>query len=55
MERIMDHISTHLNMDEKDKAKEAVNEDKKLLAKRPKLIKIADKEEDGWEVIKCYL
>ena len=54
MERIMDRVSTHLDKDEKEKAKEAVNEGKKLLAKRQKLIKIADREEDGWEVIKCY-
>ena len=43
-----------MDKDEKEKAKEAVNEGKKLLAKRQKLIKIADREEDGWEVIKCY-
>lgn len=54
MERIMDRISTHLNQDEKEKAKEVVNEGKKLLTKSQKLIKIADREEDGWEVIKCY-
>ena len=43
-----------MNKDEKEKAKEAVNEGKKLLAKQKKLIKIADREEDGWGVIKCY-
>ena len=47
IERIMDRISTHLNKDEMEKAKEAVNEGKKLLTKRQKLIKIADREEDG--------
>ena len=28
--------------------------DKSLFTKRQKLIKIADREDDGWEVIKCY-
>ena len=43
MERIMDRISTHFDKNEKKKAKEAVNEGKKLLAKRQKLIKIENR------------
>ena len=54
MERIMDKISGHLEDNDKGKAKEAVEEGKKLIHKRQKLIRIADREEDGWEVIKCY-
>ena len=54
MERIMDKISGHLENNDKDKAKEVVEEGKTLICKRQKLIRIADREEDGWEVIKCY-
>ena len=41
-------------MNDVDKAKSSVIEDMKLISKRQKLIKIVDKEEDGWEVVKCY-
>lgn len=54
MERIMDRISTHMNKNETGKAKEAVNETKKLSTKRQKLIKKSDRGEDGCEVIKCF-
>lgn len=54
MERIMDRITSSLENKEYEKAQEAVDEGKKLLQKRQKYIKIADREEDGWEVIKCY-
>ena len=37
------------------KAKECLEEGKKLVLKRQKLIKIADREDDGWEVVKCYV
>ena len=43
MERIMDRISTHFDKNEKKKAKEPANEGKKLLTKRPKLIKIENR------------
>ena len=35
--------------------REKLTEGKKLLDKRMKLKRIADREEDGWEVAKCYL
>jgi len=39
-----------------DKVKDKLEEGKKLVYKRQKLIRIADREEDGcWEVVKCYL
>jgi len=38
-----------------DKAKDEVSEGKRIIDKRQKLIKLADREDDGWEVAKCYL
>ena len=37
-----------------DEAIERIKNGKKLIAKRNKLIRIADREEDGWDVIKFY-
>ena len=54
VEKIMDKIMASLNDKDIDKAKEHVTEGKKIIAKRQKMIKIADREEDGWEVIRCY-
>ena len=51
---LFNRLSTHLNKNEKEKAKEAVNKGRKLLTKRQKLIKIASREEDRWEFIKWY-
>lgn len=31
------------------------HEGKKILLQQPKLIKITDREVDGWELVKCYL
>ena len=30
-------------------------EGKKIILKQEKLLKITDREEDGWEVVKCYM
>ena len=38
-----------------DKAKEALTAGKSIIDKRQKLIRIADREADGWEVVNCYL
>ena len=54
MEKIMNQISTNLEAKDIDQAQANVEEGKKLIIKRQKMIKIADREEDGWEVIKCY-
>ena len=54
MEKIMNQISTNLEAKDIDQAQANVEEGKKILIKRQKMIKIADREEDGWEVIKCY-
>ena len=38
-----------------DRCQERLKEGKALILKQQKLIRIADREEDGWEVVKCYL
>lgn len=43
-----------LDSGEVDKAKQRMQDGKKLIVKRQKLIKIADREEDGWDVVKFY-
>ena len=48
----MNQISTNLEAKDIDQAQANVEEGKKLLIKRQKMIKIADREEDGWVVIK---
>ena len=37
------------------KCQEKLKEGKVFILKQKKLIRIADREEDGWEVVKCYL
>ena len=54
VEKIMDRIMANLDDQKVDEAKQQVEKGKKLLRKRQKLIKIADREDDGWEVIRCY-
>ena len=38
-----------------ERCQERLKEGKALILKQQKLIRIADREEDGWEVVKCYL
>ena len=38
-----------------NKAKDYLNEGKKILLERQKLIKLADREEDGWNVANLYV
>ena len=38
-----------------ERSQEKLEESNGLLPKQKKLIRIADREEDGWEVVKCYL
>jgi len=54
MERIMDKIKKSLEHNSTEKASELVDEGKKVLQKRQKLIKVADREDHGWEVVRCY-
>uniref|UniRef100_A0A7M5X4P3 CCHC-type domain-containing protein n=1 Tax=Clytia hemisphaerica TaxID=252671 RepID=A0A7M5X4P3_9CNID len=54
MEKIMSKINSNLEANDITKAKESTSEGMKEIYKRQKLIQIADREEDGWEVIKCY-
>ena len=54
MEKILSKINTNLEANNVAKAKENVNEGMKEIRKRQKFILIADREEDGWEVIRCY-
>ena len=37
------------------RCQEKLKEGKALILKQQKLIRIVDREEDGWEVVKCYL
>ena len=37
------------------KCQEMLQDGEKLLLKQQKLIRSADKEEDAWELIKCYV
>ena len=46
-EKITNQISTNLEVKDIDQAQANVEEGKKLLIKRQKMIKIADREEDG--------
>ena len=47
LEKITNQISTNLEVKDIDQAQANVEEGKKLLIKRQKMIKIADREEDG--------
>ena len=38
-----------------ERCQEKLAEDKKIFLKQQKLLRIADMEEDEWEVVKCYL
>ena len=38
-----------------ERCQEKLKEGKAFILKQQKLIRIADREEDGWEVVKCYL
>ena len=38
-----------------DKVNECLETGKKLILKRQKLVRITDREEDGWEVVNCYV
>ena len=44
----------HIKNDQKDKAIEKIKEGKSLIDKRLKLIKLADREDNGWEVANFY-
>jgi len=50
----MDKIKKSLEHNSTEKASELVDEGKKVLQKRQKLIKVADREDHGWEVVRCY-
>ena len=54
LEKIDDAINSIENGNIK-KCQEKLKEGKVLILKQKKLIRIADREEDGWEVVKCYL
>ena len=43
-----------LDSGETEKAKKRMEDGKKIIMKRQKLIKIADREEDGWDVVRYY-
>ena len=38
-----------------ERCQENLAEGKKIILKQQKLLRIADRGEDGWEVVKCYL
>ena len=43
-----------IDVNDVEKAKEKLEEGKRAIDRRIKLIKLADREEDGWEVVKHY-
>ena len=54
MEKIDEAISA-IEKNEIERCQEKLAEGKKIILKQQKLLRIADREEDGWEVVKCYL
>ena len=55
---IMEKIDEAISAIEKgkiDRCQEKLTEGKKIILKQQKLLRIADREENGWEVAKCYL
>ena len=55
---IMEKIDEAISAIEKGKierCQEKLAEGKKIILKQQKLLRIADREEDGWEIVKCYL
>ena len=56
-EKLRDIIQDSLHsieINDVEKAKEKLEEGKRAIDRRIKLIKLADREEDGWEVVKHY-
>ena len=51
----MDKALREINKNDTDAARKAVTEGKNLLLKQQKLIRLADREELGWEVAKHYM
>ena len=54
IDSIFDRISS-ANASEKKEVDDFVNEGKEIIRKRQKLIRIADKSTDGWEVVDEYV
>ena len=54
MEKIDEAIST-IEKGKIERLQENLAEGKKIILKQQKLLRIADRGEDGWEVVKCYL
>ena len=54
----MDKIDETISVIEESKIEafqEKLAEDKKIILKQEKLLTVTDREEDGWEVVKCYM
>ena len=51
----LEQVEEALKVNDIEKAKKTVEEGKQIIDKRQKLIKLADREDDGWEVARCYL
>ena len=54
MEKIDETIST-VEKGKIERCQENLAEGKKIILKQQKLLRIADRDEDGWEIVKCYL
>ena len=54
MEKIDEAISAIENS-KTERCQEKLTEGKKVIFKQQKTLRIADREEDGWEVVQCYL
>ena len=55
---IMEKIDEAISATEKvkvERCQEKLTEGKRIILKLQKLLRITDRDEDGWEVVKCYL
>ena len=55
MEKKIDEAISAIERGIIERCQEKLAEGKKIILKQQKLLRIADREEDGWEVVKCYL
>ena len=54
MEKI-DKVISAIEKGKIERCQEKLAEGKKIIFKQQKLLKIVDREGDGWKVVKCYL
>lgn len=55
IEQVLRNAKISIQAKDVESANKILDEGMKIIKKRQKLIKIADREENGWEVVKCYV